>query len=99
MHPSSFCMEKKAMAEVVLDGLEIRSMEEVHDLFAPLLPRWYGRNLDALFDCLTDLREPVTIRLLHQEALEKGLGRRGRALALLLRRAAAENPRVALLWK
>ena len=86
------------MAEIVLDGLEIRSVEEVHDRFAQALalPEWYGRNLDALFDCLTDLGEPVTVRLLHREALEEQLGRRGRALARLLRRAAAENPQVTL---
>lgn len=87
------------MAEIVLDGLEIESLEEVHDRFALALdlPEYYGRNLDALFDCLTDLRTPVTVRLLHREALEDRLGRRGRALARLLRRAAAENPQVVLL--
>nr|WP_325212433.1 barstar family protein [uncultured Oscillibacter sp.] len=89
------------MAEIVLDGLEIESVEAVHDLFAQALafPEQYGRNLDALFDCLTDLGEPVTVRLLHQEALEERLGRRGRALARLLRRAEEENPRVTLLRK
>ena len=89
------------MAEIILDGLELRSLEEVHDRFARALdlPEWYGRNLDALFDCLTDLGEPVAVRLLHQEALEDRLGPRGRALARLLRRAAEENPRVTLLRK
>ena len=89
------------MAEIVLDGLEIESLEEVHDRFARALdlPEWYGRNLDALFDCLTEQSEPVTVRLLHQEALEDRLGRRGLALVRLLRRAAAENPRVTLLRK
>ena len=48
------------MAEIVLDGLEIRSAEAVHDRFAQglNLPAWYGRNLDALFDCLTELGKP-----------------------------------------
>ena len=86
------------MAEIILDGWEIASVEEVHDRFARALslPEYYGRNLDALFDCLTDRREPVTVRLLHREALEDRLGRRGRALVRLLRRAARENPQVAL---
>ena len=84
------------MAEIVLDGLELRSLEAVHDRFAAVLPAWYGRNLDALFDCLPDPGEPVTVRLLHREALENRLGPRGRALVRLLRRAAAETPRVAL---
>lgn len=87
------------MAEILLDGLELRSVETVHDRFAQALalPEYYGRNLDALFDCLTDCRTPVTVRLLHREALEDRLGRRGRALVRLLRRAAAENPCVTLL--
>jgi len=91
-------MERKAMAEIVLDGLEIQGPEDVHALFVRALdlPDWYGRNLDALFDCLTDVREEVTVRLLHQEALEARLGFRGRALSALLRRAAEENPHVRL---
>ncbi len=43
------------MAEIRLDGLALPSLEAVHDRFAQALPlpEWYGRNLDALFDCLT----------------------------------------------
>ena len=87
------------MAEILLDGQELRSVETVHDLFAQALalPEYYGRNLDALFDCLTDSRTPITVRLLHREALEDRLGRSGRALVRLLRRAAGENPCVTLL--
>lgn len=87
------------MAEVVLNGLELESMEAVHDRFAEALdlPGYYGRNLDALFDCLTEQTNAVTVRLLHREALERRLGRRGRALTRLLRRAAEENPRLTLL--
>ena len=86
------------MAEIRLDGLALPSLEAVHDRFAQALPlpEWYGRNLDALFDCLTDLGEPATVRLLRREDLEERLGRRGRALVRLLRRAAEENPRVML---
>ena len=94
------------MAEIVLDGRELTSMEEVHALFirALALPEHYGRSLDALFDCLTDLKAPVTVlprdatvRLRCRETLEDRLGRRGRALVRLLRRAAEENPRLTLL--
>lgn len=86
------------MAEITLDGLELRSIEEVHDLFARALdlPAWYGRNLDALFDCLTDAHEPVTVRLLHRDELRERLGRRGTALLRLLRRAAEESGNVTL---
>jgi len=92
-------METRAMAEIILDGLELKSLNEVHDRFAQALdlPDYYGRNLDALFDCLTERGEELSVRLLHPEALGERLGGRGRALEALLRRAAEENPRVTLL--
>lgn len=98
MNPSSCCMGMRAMTEIILDGRELQSLEDVHDRFARALdlPEWYGRNLDALFDCLTDPETAVTIRLLHRESLEERLGRRGRGLVRLLRRAAVEQPQVTL---
>ena len=85
--------------ELVIDGAALPAAEAVHDLFARALtlPAWYGRNLDALFDCLTDCPEALTVRLLHRDRLEDRLGRRGQGLTRLLRRAAAENPRLTLL--
>lgn len=86
------------MAEIILDGLEIGKIEDVHVLFVQALdlPEWYGRNLDALFDCLAGLGEDVTVCLRRRKILEKRLGRRGPALTALLRRAAAENPHIKL---
>lgn len=87
------------MAEILLDGLEIESPEEVHDLFSRTLnfPEHYGRNLDALFDCLTDLQEDVTVRLRNGRGLKARFGLWGGGLLRLLRRAAEENPHVTLL--
>ena len=48
--------------------LDCRSgMDELHTQLAESLdfPCWYGRNLDALHDCLTDLTEDLTITLIE----------------------------------
>ena len=77
------------MIEVTLHGAEIQSREALHDALARELhlPEWYGRNLDALYDCLGDLQEEVTLRIEHAEALEQSLGRYARALRHMLQDA------------
>lgn len=79
---------------LIIDGSRIQTREEVHDLLARELqfPRWYGRNLDALHDCLTDLRQPVDIILLHEESLLENLGSYGALLRRVLLDSARENP-------
>lgn len=63
--------------EIILDGRTVDSRETLHQRLTELLqlPAWYGRNLDALHDCLTELREPVTLRVIHAHALRETLGR------------------------
>ena len=87
------------MDTIIIDGAAMTTRDAAHSHLALRLglPDYYGRNLDALFDCLTDRREAMTVRLLHREALEDRLGRRGAAMVRLLRRAAEENPAVTLL--
>lgn len=77
------------MTELILDGLAVRSREELHDALAQglHLPAYYGRNLDALFDCLTERREETCLRLRNAERLPYG-----EKLLRVLRDAAEENP-------
>ena len=84
------------MTEVVLNGSEITSKDELHDLLARELafPEWYGRNLDALYDCLTDRTEDAAITLLEAHALEEHLGRYARSFIRTLKDIAAENPHI-----
>lgn len=79
------------MKTVILDGSALSDMEAVHTVFAEALgfPAWYGRNLDALYDCLTSLPEPVIVQLCNVEELGETLGRRYDALLRLLGDAAA----------
>lgn len=50
--------------EITIDCGGIATKEELHECIAEALgfPDWYGHNLDALMDCLTDL-EDTTVTL------------------------------------
>ena len=81
------------MTYVILDGARIRDRDGLHDLLSERLhlPAWYGRNLDALYDCLTDLTE-VTVFLRNAGAMTGALGDYGDKVLRVFRDAAAENP-------
>ncbi len=46
-----------------VDGATVGTAPELHDALATALgfPAWYGRNLDALHDCLSDLPDGVVL--------------------------------------
>lgn len=80
----------------LIDGAVLETRAQLHDALAEQLslPEYYGRNLDALFDCLTDFREEADIYLLHAEELFAHLGVYADVLQTVLRDACAENPRL-----
>ena len=82
------------MTHIVIDGSAVRDRESLHALLAERLslPDWYGRNLDALHDCLTEIRD-VTVVLRNAGSMTAALGRYGEAALRVLRDAAEENPR------
>lgn len=86
------------MKEVLLNGAAINTREDLHSVLAEKLnfPEWYGRNLDALHDCLTDFQEEVVIRVLDVESLEIALDSYARRLMRLLCDVSAENPHIKL---
>ena len=57
------------MKQLTLDCRD--GMSALHDQLARELnfPQWYGRNLDALYDCMTVLSEPAELTLLWPELL------------------------------
>ncbi|MBR1690983.1 MAG: barstar family protein [Oscillibacter sp.] len=84
----------------VIDGMTITGRERLHDVLERELPlpEWYGRNLDALYDCLTDLHEEVAVRVVHPEVLSDILGLYAQALRAVLSQACRENPRLTCVW-
>lgn len=86
------------MRTIVLDGAEMTSRQSMHDHLARRLelPDYYGRNLDALFDCLSERGEATLLVLYRQEALREAMGDYGENLIRVLLQAAQDNPRLAL---
>lgn len=53
------------MKTYVLDFIARKDVDAIHDYIALMLgfPGYYGKNLDALHDCLTEISEPTKIAL------------------------------------
>ena len=77
----------------VLDVSACETAEDLHRALAEGLhfPAWYGGNLDALHDCLTDLNEPTELIVRGETSLDALLGRRTNAFRRVLNDSAEEN--------
>ena len=83
--------------ELIIDGSALPEAAAVHDLFTRALdlPEWYGRNLDALYDVLTERGAPLRLLVRNREALAEYAEDLLRTLA----EAAAENPALELVYE
>ena len=81
------------MRKINLDIEKMRSLPMLHKYLhtALALPEYYGANLDALFDCLTELAEPTELVVPSQVADEAYLGWYGQQFLQMLQDAAEEN--------
>ena len=80
--------------EYILDVSELKSCGAFHARLKETLsfPVWYGGNLDAMYDCLTDLPRGTVLRIRGMAALEAHLGPRYTAkLRRVLNDARAEG--------
>ncbi len=82
------------MRTVTLDCAAIETTAGLHLQLAELLdlPEYYGSNLDALSDCLGDVRQDICLVLANAGALEEALGDYARRFVRVLEQAAGENP-------
>ena len=78
-----------------IDCRELSSRAAAHDCFARVfaLPAFYGRNLDALYDALTEL-PPCVIVLEHTQRLYGALGPYAEKLLGVFRDAARDNKNI-----
>lgn len=84
--------------DILIDGRRMVSREAVHDVLAEKLhfPAYYGRNLDALYDLLSEYPEPLDITLVHADVMVENLGNYANALLRTLRDASVAFPNVKL---
>ena len=87
------------MKQITLDGNALIDAGGVHDYLKEMLalPEYYGKNLDALFDCLTELDQPTRLEISNPDCLIS-LGHYGEALISTFRDAALENPNLELVY-
>ncbi len=84
--------------------LELKKMTSVAGLHQHLykllaLPKYYGCNLDALHDCLTEIAEEMEIIIPKEVATEKYLGEYGEGLIQVFEDSAEENPCLKIIIK
>lgn len=82
--------------KIVIDGTKVNDKKSLFKLLKEQIPsdEFYGNNLDALYDVLTDLPEPADIEIKDAEALVAALGKEYSArLMRVLRDAAMEQDR------
>ena len=88
------------MREITIDCSGIREREQLHDAFAQALsfPKHYGKNLDALHDCLTSLCEETRLELKHWDAVEAALGRYAIGTRRALIHSVSGNPLLTVIF-
>ena len=78
---------------IILDGRQMTDRKTAHVYLKETLglPRHYGHNLDALFDCLTEL-SGVQVILTYLQEMSENLGNYADMLLAVFTEAAEENP-------
>lgn len=81
------------MKKIVLSLEHLQNRATAHAYLQAVLalPEYYGANLDALYDCLTEIEEPTEIMISAKVSQEQYLGEYGVMLLAVLQDAANDN--------
>ena len=82
--------------EVPIDERDLLDISTIHDYLRVTLgfPEHYGKNLDALHDCLGDITEPTRLYVMRDATMAPSdpYAQQMDRLCMVLLRAARENP-------
>ncbi len=78
--------------ELFLDGRRCTDRIQTHEILKALLqfPEYYGKNLDALYDCASTL-QGIRLHVVYWEVMVEQLGHYGHLILQTLSEAAEEN--------
>jgi len=82
------------MKTITIDCTHIETPAVLHQQLADAFsfPEWYGHNLDALYDCLSEVAEETELILSNWHALEYRLGDFSGKLVYVFHCATEDNP-------
>ena len=86
------------MKIVVLDGRKMTDREAAHTYLKRILglPEYYGRNLDALFDCLCEM-SGTQIILTYVDEMKDNLRRYADNIINVFEAAEEKNPKISVI--
>ena len=81
------------MKEITIDGEKIETKSQVNNLFVKELgfPVYCVNNLDAIGDCLDEIKTPVTINFINRERMKIKFAT---VLSQMLKLAAKHNEKI-----
>ena len=82
------------MKTITIDCARIADKEGFHTALEEALefPSWYGKNLDALHDCLAEICANTQVYFQNWHCLEDTLGHYTAVIQLAMTHAVEENP-------
>ncbi len=88
------------MKKIVLDFKGMENSEDIQEYLAFKFdfPDYYGMNLDALYDCLTDIDEYTCIGFFGTGETDSEAGRYLQRLKRVMLDAESENPRIGVIF-
>ncbi|MBP3617648.1 MAG: barstar family protein [Lachnospiraceae bacterium] len=83
---------------VTLSGNRMKTKASLHTYVARKLklPDYYGNNLDALHDCLSERATPLHVTVTYTERLKENLGSYGDTFLQVLQDTAEENQLISI---